>query len=80
MVFLEDSVLLNLVAGETQNYGVTHKFLMLVDKKLSENLIDSYMISCRVCGGVTHYLSLGLFLLQIISMIKKFTKWTVSLT
>ena len=64
MVFLEDSVLLNLVAGERehQNYGVTHTIpYKLVDKKLSENLIDSYMISCRVCGGgVTHYLSLGL--------------------
>ncbi|MAR64512.1 MAG: hypothetical protein CMB83_01075 [Flammeovirgaceae bacterium] len=64
MIFLEDSVLLNLVAGERehQNYGITHTIpYKLVDKKLSENLIDSYKTSCRVCGGgFTHYLSLGL--------------------
>ena len=64
MIFLEDSVLLNLVAGERehQNYGITHTIpYELVDKKLSENLIDSYKTNCRVCGGgFTHYLSLGL--------------------
>jgi len=64
MIFLEDSVLLNLVAGERehQNYGITHTIpYKLVDEKLSENLIDSYKTSCRVCGGgFTHYLSLGL--------------------
>ena len=64
MIFLEDSVLLNLVAGERehQNYGITHTIpYELVDKKLSENLLDSYKTSCRVCGGgFTHYLSLGL--------------------
>jgi len=64
MIFLEDSVLLNLVAGERehQNYGITHTIPYdLVDKTLSQNLIDSYKTSCRVCGGdFTHYLSLGL--------------------
>ena len=64
MIFLEDSVLLNLVAGERehQNYGITHTIpYELVDQKLSENLLDSYKTSCRVCGGgFTHYLSLGL--------------------
>tara|TARA_X000000368_G_scaffold409605_1_gene391837 strand:+ start:34720 stop:37263 length:2544 start_codon:yes stop_codon:yes gene_type:complete len=64
MIFLEDSVLLNLVAGERehQNYGITHTIpYELVDKKLSKNLLDSYKTSCRVCGGgFTHYLSLGL--------------------
>ena len=64
MIFLEDSVLLNLVAGERehQNYGITHTIpYKLVDEKLSKNLIDSYKTSCRVCGGgFTHYLSLGL--------------------
>ncbi len=64
MVFLEDSIFLNLVNGERehQNYGVTHTIpYKLVDKKLSDNLIDSYVTSCRVCGGgLNHYLSLGL--------------------
>ena len=64
MIFLEDSVLLNLVAGEREheNYGITHTIpYQLVDNKLSENLITSYKTSCRVCdGGLVHYLSLGL--------------------
>ena len=64
MVFLEDSVLLNLVAGEREheNYGITHTIpYELVDKKLSKNLLESYKTNCRVCGGgVVHYLSLGL--------------------
>ena len=64
MVFLEDSIFLNLVNGERehQNYGVTHTIpYKLVDEKLSSNLIDSYVTSCRVCGGgFNHYLSLGL--------------------
>jgi nucleoside-diphosphate-sugar epimerase/2-polyprenyl-3-methyl-5-hydroxy-6-metoxy-1,4-benzoquinol methylase/dTDP-4-dehydrorhamnose 3,5-epimerase-like enzyme len=64
MVFLEDSVLLNLVAGEREheNYGITHTIPHeLVDKKLSKNLLESYKTNCRVCGGgFVHYLSLGL--------------------
>ena len=64
MVFLEDSIFLNLVNGERehQNYGVTHTIpYKLVDEKLFKNLIDSYVTSCRVCGGgFNHYLSLGL--------------------
>ena len=64
MVFLEDSIFLNLVNGERehQNYGVTHTIpYKLVDEKLCKNLIDSYVTSCRVCGGgFNHYLSLGL--------------------
>ncbi len=64
MVFLEDSIFLNLVNGERehQNYGVTHTIPhKLVDEKLCKNLIDSYVTSCRVCGGgFSHYLSLGL--------------------
>ena len=64
MIFLEDSVLLNLVAGEREheNYGITHTIpYKLVDNKLSENLINSYKTCCRVCGGgLNHYLSLGL--------------------
>ena len=64
MIFLEDSILLNLVNGERdhQNYGITHTIPhKLVDEQLSKNLIESYKIECRVCGGgLNHYLSLGL--------------------
>ena len=64
MIFLEDSILLNLVNGERdhKNYGITHTIPhQLVDEHLYKNLIESYKIDCRVCGGdVTHYLSLGL--------------------
>ena len=64
MVFLEDSIFLNLVNGEREHdkYGVTHTIPhKLVDKKLFNNLLDSYVTSCRICGGdFSHYLSLGL--------------------
>ena len=64
MIFLEDSILLNLVNGEREhkNYGITHTIPhKLVDEKLFQNLIESYKVDCRVCGGgFTHYLSLGL--------------------
>ena len=64
MVFLEDSIFLNLVNGEREhdNYGVTHTIPhRLVDDKLRKNLLDSYVTSCRVCGGgLKQYLSLGL--------------------
>ncbi len=64
MIFLEDSIFLNLVNGEREhhNYGITHTIpYMLVDDQLRSNLIDSYITSCRVCGGgFRHYLSLGL--------------------
>ena len=64
MIFLEDSTLLNLVNGERdhKNYGITHTIPhKLVDEKLFKNLIESYKVKCRVCGGgFTHYLSLGL--------------------
>ena len=64
MVFLEDSIFLNLVNGEREhdNYGVTHTIPhKLVNEKLLNNLVDSYVKNCRVCGGgFNHYLSLGL--------------------
>ena len=64
MIFLEDSILLNLVNGEREhkNYGITHTIPdNLVDDRLFKNLIESYMTKCRVCeGGLNHYLSLGL--------------------
>lgn len=64
MVFLEDSVFLNLVNGERdhKNYGMTHTLKYeLVGRKLGDLLIESYKTECRVCGGgLNHYLSLGL--------------------
>ncbi len=64
MVFLEDSVFLNLVNGEREheNYGMTHTLKHeLVDRKLGDLLIKSYKTDCRVCGGgLNHFLSLGL--------------------
>ena len=64
MIFLEDSIFLNLVNGERQhqNYGTTHTLKHnLVDQELGDLLLNSYKTSCRVCGGgLNHYLSLGL--------------------
>lgn len=64
MIFLEDSIFLNLVNGEREhkNYGITHTIPhKLVDENLFDNLISSYVTSCRICGGgFNHYLSLGL--------------------
>ena len=45
MVFLEDSIFLNLVNGEREhdNYGITHTLKYnLVENKLSEDLLDTY--------------------------------------
>ena len=65
MVFLEDSIFLNLVNGEREheNYGTTHTIKYeLVDKNLANLLIKSYKTCCRVCGNnrLENYLSLGL--------------------
>ncbi len=64
MIFLEESIFLNLVNGEREheNYGATHTLKYdLVDKMLGNNLLNSYKTECRVCGGgLNHYLSLGL--------------------
>ncbi len=64
MVFLEDSIFLNLVNGEREhkNYGMTHTMKYdLVDKKFGNLLLKNYKTDCRVCGGgLNHYLSLGL--------------------
>ena len=63
MVFIEDSIFLNLVNGERdhKNYGMTHTMKYdLVSEKVGKLLIDSYKTECRVCGGgLNHYLSLG---------------------
>ncbi len=64
MVFLEDSIFLNLVNGEREhkNYGTTHTLKYdLVDDNFGKLLLNSYKTECRVCGsGFNHYLSLGL--------------------
>ena len=64
MIFLEDSIFLNLVNGERDhtNYGTTHTYKYdLVKKDLGQLLLSTYKTECRVCGGgLNHYLSLGL--------------------
>ena len=53
MVFLEDSVFINLVDGERahENYGQTHTFpLELVDNALAEIYLSTYKTDCRTCG------------------------------
>ena len=64
MVFLEDSIFLNLVRGEREheNYGITHTiYHELVDENMRKELIDNYKDSCRVCGSsdLKTILSLG---------------------
>ena len=54
MVFLEDSIFLNLVRGEREheNYGITHTIpYKLVDDRLCKNLIEHYKKECRSCGN-----------------------------
>ena len=65
MVFLEDSIFLNLVNGERehQNYGITHTMPhILVDEKLGKFLVENYKQECRACesSNLEFYLSLGL--------------------
>ena len=65
MVFLEDSIFLNLVRGEREheNYGITHTIpYKLVDESLRKNLIDHYKKECRSCGNpdLKDVVSLGL--------------------
>ena len=64
MVFLEDSIFLNLVRGEREhdNYGITHThYYELVDEDMRKELVDNYKDSCRVCGSsnLKTILSLG---------------------
>lgn len=54
MVFLEDSIFLNLVRGEREhnNYGITHTIpYNLVDEKFKKQLIDGFKKDCRCCGN-----------------------------
>jgi nucleoside-diphosphate-sugar epimerase/SAM-dependent methyltransferase/quercetin dioxygenase-like cupin family protein len=65
MVFLEDSVFLNLVRGEREheNYGITHTIpYILVDEKMRQNIMLNYTTKCRSCGDskLEDVISLGL--------------------
>ena len=65
MVFLEDSIFLNLVRGEREheNYGITHTiFYELVNEDLRKQIINYYKAECRVCEGVDlrEVISLGM--------------------
>ena len=64
MVFIKDSVFLNLVRGEREhaNYGVTHTVRhLLVDEKEKKFLMSCYKFDCRSCGGTNlkRVISLG---------------------
>jgi nucleoside-diphosphate-sugar epimerase/SAM-dependent methyltransferase/quercetin dioxygenase-like cupin family protein len=65
MVFLEDSIFLNLVRGEREheNYGITHTIpYILVDEEMRKNIIKNYSQHCRSCGHskLEDVISLGL--------------------
>lgn len=54
MVFLQDSIFLNLVNGEREheNYGITHTIpYTLVDEEHKERIMTMYKSTCRVCGS-----------------------------
>jgi nucleoside-diphosphate-sugar epimerase/SAM-dependent methyltransferase len=64
MVFLEDSILLNLVRGEREhkNYGITHTVpYKIVNDQEKNDLIKNYKFKCRVCSGdnLERIISLG---------------------
>ena len=53
MVFLQDSIFLNLVNGEREheNYGITHTIpYELVTPSMREDIVAMYKDSCRSCG------------------------------
>ncbi len=54
MVFIEDSVFINLVDGEREheNYGETHTFpIEIVDNFLAESIVECFKDNCRVCNS-----------------------------
>ncbi len=53
MVFLEESVILNLVNGEREkeNYGKHTIPYILVDEKLKEELLNNHVLECYNCGN-----------------------------
>ena len=55
MVFMEDSVFLNLVRGERdhENYGITHTIPKeIVSRDFADRLIESQKTECRSCGEI----------------------------
>lgn len=65
MVFLEDSIFLNLVRGEREheNYGVTHTIpYKLVDDKFRDELLNNYSTLCRASksNNLKPVISLGM--------------------
>jgi nucleoside-diphosphate-sugar epimerase/SAM-dependent methyltransferase/quercetin dioxygenase-like cupin family protein len=65
MVFLEDSIFLNLVRGEREheNYGITHTIpYVLVNEEMRKNIMLNYTTKCRSCGNskLEDVISLGL--------------------
>ena len=65
MVFLEDSIFLNLVRGEREhiNYGETHTiFYELVSENFRKQIVDQYKAYCRVCEkkNLKQVISLGM--------------------
>ena len=64
MVFLQDSIFLNLVRGERDhgNYGITHTIpYKLVTDNMKNEILNSYPTKCRSCEGtkLKSVLSLG---------------------
>ena len=54
MVFLEDSIFLNLVRGEREhkNYGISHTIpFKLVDNNFKDQILENYVLNCMVCGS-----------------------------
>ena len=81
MLFMEDTIFLNLVRGEREhkNYGITHTIPhLLIDDKLKDELIKIYKFKCRCCGGenLKRIISLGFQPLanNLINSIKEKTK------
>jgi len=65
MVFLEDSIFLNLVRGEREheNYGITHTiFHELVNEDFRDFIVNYYKAECRSCGNeqLKNAVSLGM--------------------
>lgn len=65
MVFLQDSIFLNLVRGEREhhNYGITHTIpYTLVDEGYRLRILSMYRSTCRACGNINlkQAISLGM--------------------